>query len=72
MLSYTNSVVRPYFWRTTSQQEIEYVETNADVVSAFEFKWSPLKKVKLPKSFEDAYNPEYLVVTKENFREFLK
>jgi hypothetical protein len=72
MLSYTNSLAKSYFWRTTSQQEIDYIETNADVISAFEFKWSPLKKVKLPKSFEDAYGPEYLVVTRENFREFLK
>ena len=71
-LSYTNSLAKPYFWRTTSQQEIDYIETNADVVSAFEFKWSPLKKVKLPKSFEEAYHPEFLVVSKENFREFLK
>lgn len=72
MLSYTNSLAKSYFWRTTSQQEIDYIETNADVVNAFEFKWSPLKKVKLPKSFEDAYRPEYLVVSRENFREFLK
>lgn len=71
-LSYSNSLAKPYFWRTTSQQEIDYIETNADVVSAFEFKWSPLKKVKIPKSFEEAYQPEFLVVTKESFREFLK
>ena len=71
-LSYTNSLAKPYFWRTTSQQEIDYIETNADVVSAFEFKWSPLKKVKLPKSFNEAYHPGFLVVSKENFREFLK
>ncbi|MCW2117795.1 ATP-binding protein [Flavobacterium sp. 7A] len=71
-LSYANSLAKPYFWRTTAQQEIDYIETTADAVSAFEFKWSPLKKVKLPKSFEEAYHPEYLVVTKENFREFIK
>ena len=72
LLSYSQSLAKPYFWRTTSQQEIDYIETNADAVSAFEFKWSPLKKVKLPKSFEEAYKPNFLVVTKENFRGFLK
>jgi predicted AAA+ superfamily ATPase len=72
LLSYSQSVAKPYFWRTTSQQEIDYIETNADAVSAFEFKWSSLKKAKLPKSFEEAYQPQFLVVTKENFREFLK
>jgi len=71
-LSYSDSLAKPYFWRTTSQQEIDYIETNADTVSAFEFKWSPLKKVKLPKSFEEAYQPNFLLVTKDNFREFLK
>lgn len=72
LLSYSQSVAKPYFWRTTAQQEIDYLETNADAVSAFEFKWASLKKVKLPKSFEEAYQPSFLVVTKENFREFLK
>lgn len=71
-LSYKQSIAKSYFWRTTTQQEIDYVETNADEVSAFEFKWATNKKVKLPKSFMDAYNPSFLVVNKDNFREFLK
>jgi hypothetical protein len=58
-LSYTNSLSRPYFWRTTTQQEIDYIEINADAVTAFEFKWSPTKKSKLPKSFSEAYNPSF-------------
>jgi predicted AAA+ superfamily ATPase len=72
LLSYSQSLSKPYFWRTTGQQEIDYIETNADTVSAFEFKWSSTKKVKLPKSFQEAYHPSFLVVSKENFREFLK
>ncbi|WP_026714674.1 ATP-binding protein [Flavobacterium daejeonense] len=71
-LSYTNSLAKPYFWRTTAQQEIDYIEITADNVSAFEFKWSPTKKSKLPKPFEEAYHPSFLVVNKDNFREFLK
>lgn len=71
-LSYTNSLAKPYFWRTTSQQEIDYIESNADVISAFEFKWSQIKKTKLPKSFDEAYHPSFMVVNKDNFREFLK
>ena len=70
-LSYKQSIAKSYFWRTTTQQEIDYVETNADEVAAFEFKWATNKKVKLPKSFMDAYNPSFLVVNKDNFREFL-
>jgi predicted AAA+ superfamily ATPase len=71
-LSYTQSLSKPYFWRTTQQQEIDYIETNADAVSAFEFKWSSNKKIKLPKSFQEAYQPSFLVISKENFRDFLK
>jgi len=71
-LAYSRSNAKPYFWRTTTQQEIDYIETNADDVSAFEFKWANTKKAKLPKSFIEAYQPSFLVVNKENFREFLK
>lgn len=71
-LSYTNSLAKPYFWRTTTQQEIDYIEINADAVSAFEFKWSPIKKSKLPRTFSEAYEPSFLVVNRENFRGFLK
>lgn len=71
-LSYTQSLAKPYFWRTTAQQEIDYIEVDADQVSAFEFKWATTKKAKLPKSFSDAYSPSFLVVNKDNFREFLK
>lgn len=72
LLSYSQSLAKPYFWRTTTQQEIDYVETNPDDVSAFEFKWTNSKKIKLPKSFIDAYQPSFLVLDKDNFREFLK
>ena len=70
-LSYKQSIAKSFFWRTTTQQEIDYIETNADEVSAYEFKWATNKKVKLPKSFMEAYNPSFLVVNKDNFREFL-
>ena len=72
VLSYSQSLARPYFWRTTQQQEIDYIEIEVDSVKAFEFKWSSTKKVKLPKSFQEAYQPSFLVVSKDNFREFLK
>jgi predicted AAA+ superfamily ATPase len=72
VLSYSQSLSRTYFWRTTQQQEIDYIEIEADSFSAYEFKWSSTKKVKLPKSFQEAYQPSFLVVNKENFREFLK
>lgn len=66
------SSAKSYFWRTTSQQEIDYVEVENNQLKAVEFKWSNQKKVTLPKTFAEAYQPDFLVVTKTNFREFLK
>ena len=71
-LSYTQSNARPYFWRTTTQQEIDYIETNADDTAAFEFKWSKTKKSKLPNSFNTAYNPTFEIISPDNFQDFLK
>ena len=72
LLAYSNSMGKPYFWRTTAQQEVDYIEIHAEEVSAFEFKWSSTRKAKLSKSFLDAYHPSFLVVNKDNFRTFLK
>ena len=66
------SSAKSYFWRTTSQQEIDYVEVENNELKAVEFKWSDQKKAILPKTFAEAYHPDFLVVTKSNFREFLK
>lgn len=71
VLSYQNSIAKPYLWRITQQQEIDYVETVADEVNAYEFKWKA-KKVKLSKTFSDNYKGSFTVVTTDNFREFLK
>jgi predicted AAA+ superfamily ATPase len=72
VLNLKQSLAKPYFWRTTTQQEIDYIEADADKISAFEFKWNEVKKSKLPKSFSEAYDPDFMVVNKGNFREFLK
>ncbi len=44
-----------YFWRTTSQQEIDLIEVENGEISAFEIKWNPEKKVKIPLSFSKGY-----------------
>ncbi len=71
LLSYENRNAKPYFWRTTQQQEVDYVEVVADEVNAFEIKWKS-KKAKLPKAFSDNYSGSFTVVTADNFRDFLK
>ena len=71
LLACENSNAKPYFWRTTQQQEIDYIEVDADTVNAFEIKWAN-KKAKLPKSFSDYYTGTFDIITKDNFRDFLK
>ena len=61
-----------YFWRTTQQQEIDYIEEKNGVLSAFEFKWSASAKVSFPKTFLNAYKQvETAVVTPENYLHFI-
>lgn len=62
---------KPYFWRTISQQEIDYVEVIHNSVKAYEFKWNPKAKVSIPKTFETAYNTKVTIINTTNFRDFL-
>lgn len=64
--------VNSFFWRTTYQQEIDYVEEFDGKFLAFEFKWNSKRKSKAPNSFMEAYpNAEYKVITPENFLDFI-
>lgn len=71
-LSPYNRNVDSYFWRTTQQQEIDYIEESSQSIVAWEFKWNKRKKARIPKTFTRAY-PEARcsVVTPDNFMEFL-
>lgn len=61
-----------HFWRTTQQQEIDYVESSADSLAAFEFKWNSRARAKFPKTFSNAY-PESStqLVNPKTYAEFL-
>ncbi|WP_282016993.1 ATP-binding protein [Salegentibacter mishustinae] len=71
-LAYNNSLSKGYFWRTVQQQEIDYVEEGEGKLKGFEIKWNPKNKVKIPKTFLEAYNSEVNIINKDNFRDFLK
>lgn len=70
---YNGSYAQSYFWRTTRQQEVDYIEIENGEISAFEMKWNPNKKgTLLPKTFEETYSPKQsIVVTPENFYEWV-
>lgn len=51
-----------YFWRTTQQQEIDYIEDREGKLTAFEFKWNEKPRTRFPKTFTDNYKVERTVV----------
>ncbi len=57
---------RRYFWRTTQQQEIDYVEEHDGRLSAFEFKWNDRSRVRFPSTFTDSYKVERTIAVKPN------
>ncbi|MFC2102286.1 ATP-binding protein [Bacteroidota bacterium] len=60
-----------YFWRTTRQQEIDYLEEFDGKIFAYEFKWQNTKKTRIPSAFATAYpDAQYKVIDKDNFFEF--
>ncbi|MCH7398547.1 ATP-binding protein [Belliella sp. DSM 107340] len=61
-----------YFWRTHAQQEIDYVEEMNGSLSAWEFKWNPKAKVKIPVTFLNAYpEAKVQVVNPDNLEDFI-
>lgn len=70
--SYGLTYARPYFWRTTQQQEIDYIEECDGRMEAYEFKWNPAKKAKVSKTFLSAYpDVEVQTINRENYMDFL-
>lgn len=57
-LHYNGIDAQRYFWRTTQQQEVDYVEERDGKMYAFEFKWSDKAKPKFPKTFLQNYTTE--------------
>jgi len=71
-LAYQQKWVNNWYWRTTEQQEIDYVEEENGQLSAFEFKWNPKAKGSLPNSFRKTYPAATINrIHRENFETFL-
>lgn len=61
-----------YFWRTTQQQEIDYIEEIENKLFAYEFKWAAGKKGFLSKTFSNAYpGTPFKIITPDNMHEFI-
>lgn len=70
--NYAGRWANSWFWRTVQQKEIDYIEEEDGLLSAFEFKWNERVKAKIPAQFEEAYpSSVFKVVTPQNVEEFL-
>lgn len=71
-ISYHKHYSSNWYWRNVEQQEIDYIEEADGKLRAYEFKWNPKAKVKLPNTFKQAYpKANYDVIHPENFDLFL-
>ena len=68
---YNNNWVNSWFWRTTDQKEIDYIEEQDGRLSGYEFKWNPKAQVRIHKAFAETYTAETSVIHKDNFEDFL-
>jgi predicted AAA+ superfamily ATPase len=70
-LHYTQRHAHPFFWRTHTGAELDYIEDYNTELSGFEFKYTKTQSTP-PKSWLTTYpNASYTCISKDNFREFL-
>jgi uncharacterized protein len=69
---YQQEYCNRYFWRTTAQQEIDYIEEKNGKLFAYEFKWNSKKKTNFTKTFINEYDPATTsTITPDNMEDFL-
>jgi predicted AAA+ superfamily ATPase len=72
MNSNLNNDAKSFFWRTSQQQEIDYIEEKENKLFAYEFSWNVNKKKKIPLTFLKAYSTmESEIITIVNYGRFL-
>ncbi|PZX52693.1 ATP-binding protein [Algoriphagus chordae] len=70
--AYNNSDANYYFWRTTAQQEIDFIEESEEGMRAIECKWSEKSKARFPSTFTTAYPEATLgLITPKNIEDML-
>jgi hypothetical protein len=71
-LIYHQQAVNSYFWRTTAQQEIDYLEEKNGEFSVWEFKWNAGTRHRFPLTFMNQYKPvDTGLVHPDNMEDFL-
>ena len=61
-----------WFWRTSDQKEIDYIEEGDGQILAYEFKWNPSATLKIPRQFLVNYpGSRFSVISPGNMEDFL-
>ncbi|MEA5108781.1 hypothetical protein SDC9_29376 [bioreactor metagenome] len=68
--AYSNINVNPYFWRTYTGAEVDYIEERNGKLSAFEIKLKN-KKSSATKTWIENYGDDFSLIHPANFHEFL-
>lgn len=72
MNSIRNDISKTFFWRTSQQQEIDYIEESESGLYVYEFSWNINKKKKIPLTFQRTYNiKESDIINSNNYSSFL-
>ncbi|MFZ4725445.1 MAG: ATP-binding protein [Paludibacter sp.] len=69
---YSMNYANYYFWRTTQQQEVDYIEDKDGMLNCYEFKWNSTKKAKLSTTFTSNYpDSTFQLINQDNYLEFI-
>jgi predicted AAA+ superfamily ATPase len=70
-LHYKKIYAKCFFWRTTQQQEVDYLEEYNGKLTAYEIKWNPKKQVSFPLTFTRNYpDAKTYAINRDNFWEY--
>ena len=70
--SYSLNYAGFYFWRTTQQQEIDYIEERDGKLNCYEFKWNRNKKATLSSTFTTNYPDSlFTLINVDNYIDFI-
>lgn len=72
LINYRDPFITQWFWRSKTQQEVDFVEEKDGKLRAYEFKWNPAAKYREPASFKETYNVDAIdVIHRDNYDKFL-
>ncbi len=70
--AYMRTHAEAYYWRTVDQQEIDWVETRAQQLAGYEFKWTLPRRARAPLAWSKAYpDANFRIVTRDDYLDFI-